>query len=162
MTVMFRRASGFSALVLFIAACATGGQTDGAPSEIPPMTADQFAATIQASELPMVVNLWASWCIPCRSEAPLLREAHAVFGDRVRFLGVATEDVPANSLAFIAEFGLAFENVSDQTADIRGWLGVTGLPVTVFILPGGEILRTHYGVIDDQALALSIDDLLAG
>lgn len=160
MTVMFRRVSGFSALVLLLAACS--GQTAEVPGELPNMTADQFAAEIQGSELPLVVNLWASWCIPCRSEAPLLREAHALFGDRVRFLGVATEDVPANSLAFIAEFGLAFEHVSDRPGDIRGWLGATGLPVTVFIRPGGEILRTHYGVIDDQALALGIDDLLAG
>jgi thiol-disulfide isomerase/thioredoxin len=162
MTVMFRRFSGFSALVLLLVACAAGGQTEGVPGELRTMTADQFVAEIQGSEVPLVVNLWASWCIPCRSEAPLLREAHAVFGDRVRFLGVATEDVPANSLAFIAEFGLVFENVSDRSADIRGWLGAAGLPVTVFIRPGGEILRTHYGVIDDQALALGIDDLLAG
>jgi thiol-disulfide isomerase/thioredoxin len=162
MTDMFRRIALTSALVLVLAACATGGQADGAPDEIPTMTADQFATEIQASEVPLVVNLWASWCIPCRSEAPLLREAHAVFGDRVRFLGVATEDVPANSLAFIAEFGLAFENVSDRPANIRGWLGATGLPLTVFIRPGGEILRIHYGVIDDQALAIGVDDLLAG
>ncbi len=159
---MFRRLALFSALVLLLTACAAGGQTEGVPGELPTMTAEQFAAEIEASALPIVVNLWASWCIPCRSEAPLLREAHAAFGERVRFLGVATEDAPANSLAFIAEFNLAFENVSDRPADIRGWLGAAGLPVTVFIRPGGEILRTHYGVIDDQALALGIDDLLAG
>lgn len=148
-------------LALVVAACA-GSSVDPSTPELVPMSVDEFAAEVAASEQPMVVNLWASWCIPCRSEAPLLRQAHATFGDRVRFLGVATEDVPSDSLAFIEEFDLAFENVSDRTGQIRGWLGAAGLPVTVFIRPGGEILRSHFGVIDDQALALGIDDLLAG
>jgi cytochrome c biogenesis protein CcmG/thiol:disulfide interchange protein DsbE len=130
-------------------------------AELLPITVEEFDAELTASELPTVVNLWASWCIPCRSEAPLLRQAHAVYGDRVRFLGVATEDAPGDSLAFLEEFGLEFDNRSDRQGAIRGHLGAVGLPVTVFVRPGGEILRTHFGVIDDAALALGIDDLLA-
>lgn len=143
-----------------LAACSQG-QTATDPTALPPMTVDEFDAELAGSDLPVVVNLWASWCIPCRSEAPLLRQAHAAFADRVRFLGVATEDAPGDSLAFIEEFGLEFENVSDRSGAIRGHLGAVGLPVTVFVLPGGEILRTHFGVIDDAALALGIDDLVA-
>lgn len=155
-------------LILFVAAALGLSACDSSPSPtasaipLPAVVLDDFVAELETSDRPVVVNLWASWCIPCRSEAPLLREAHARFGDRVRFVGVATEDAPSDSRAFLEEFGIQFENVSDQSGSVKGWLGAVGLPVTVFVRPGGEILRRHFGVIDDQALALGIDDLLAG
>jgi cytochrome c biogenesis protein CcmG/thiol:disulfide interchange protein DsbE len=148
-------------LAVVLAACGSSTAPSDSMAELLPITVEEFDAELTASELPTVVNLWASWCIPCRSEAPLLRQAHAVYGDRVRFLGVATEDAPGDSLAFLEEFGLEFDNRSDRQGAIRGHLGAVGLPVTVFVRPGGEILRTHFGVIDDAALALGIDDLLA-
>ena len=148
-------------LALVLSACAgAAGSGDQSP-DLAPITVDGFIAEIEASDRPTVVNLWASWCIPCRSEAPLLQQAHVAFGDQVRFLGIATEDSPADSAAFIDEFDISFENRSDRSGDIGAWLGGMGLPLTVFIHPGGEILRTHFGVIDDAALALGIDDLLA-
>lgn len=156
-----RRIGLLIALALVVAACST--DTTSAPSgdSLAPLTVEEFESVLGASTQPMVVNLWASWCIPCRSEAPLLREAHLAFGDDVTFLGIATEDTPADSLAFLDEFKLTFENRSDRPGAIRGHLGVMGLPATVFVRPGGDILRTHFGVIDDSALALGIDDLLA-
>jgi cytochrome c biogenesis protein CcmG, thiol:disulfide interchange protein DsbE len=149
------------ALVLLVAACSADTTSAPAGDSLSPFTVEEFESMLDASTQPMVVNLWASWCIPCRSEAPLLREAHAAFGDDVTFLGIATEDNPADSLAFLEEFDLSFENRSDRPGAIRGHLGVMGLPATVFVRPGGDILRTHFGVIDDSALALGIDDLLA-
>ena len=146
-------------LAVVLGACSDGmSPIDG---ELDSITVDEFESMVQTSPRPMVVNLWASWCIPCRSEAPLLREAHAAFGEDVTFLGVATEDTQSDALAFLDEFELRFDNRFDGSGAIRGHLGATGLPVTVFIRPGGEILRTHFGVIDDSALALGIDDLLA-
>lgn len=156
-----RRFALLVALTVLLGACSA--DTAPAPTGDPliPITVDEFESVLAAAPKPMVVNLWASWCIPCRSEAPLLREAHAAFGDDVTFLGIATEDTPADSLAFLDEFDLTFENRADRPGAIRGHLGVMGLPATVFVRPGGDILRTHFGVIDDSALALGIDDLLA-
>ena len=152
-------------LLLAFALVATACSDDTVPhpsvESLAPLTVEEFESVLAASPQPMVVNLWASWCIPCRSEAPLLREAHAAFGDEITFLGIATEDSPADSLAFLDEFDLTFENRADRPGAIRGHLGVMGLPATVFVRPGGDILRTHFGVIDDSALALGIDDLLA-
>ena len=90
----------------------------------------------------MVVNLWASWCIPCRSEAPLLTEAHRQLGDEVRFIGVATQDSQVDAEAFVAEFSMTFENYFD---------------------PGGEVkvVSTVFGIIDERSLALEIDELLS-
>ena len=156
-----RRADLLIALALLVAACSADPSSPPTADPLAPVTVEEFEALLGASSQPMVVNLWASWCIPCRSEAPLLREAHAAFGDDVAFLGIATEDTPADSLAFLDEFDLTFENRSDRPGAIRGHLGVMGLPATVFVRAGGDILRTHFGVIDDSALALGIDDLLA-
>ncbi|MEX1270906.1 MAG: TlpA disulfide reductase family protein [Acidimicrobiia bacterium] len=154
-----RRAVIVIVIVAVLGACSD--EMSPIDGELDPITVDEFQAMVEASPRPMVVNLWASWCIPCRSEAPLLREAHATFGDDVTFLGVATEDTQSDALTFLDEFDLTFENHSDRPGAIRGHLGVMGLPATVFVRPGGGILRTHFGVIDDSALALGIDDLLA-
>lgn len=148
-------------LLAVVTACAASVARTGDRQPLPEIDVDRFEQLVAESQSPLVVNLWASWCIPCRSEAPLLKEAHNRFGDRVRFVGIATADAAGDSAAFLAEFGLEFENYADRPGSIRGHLGAIGLPVTVFIHPGGEILRTHYGVIDDAALALGIDDLLA-
>ena len=148
-------------LALVAAACSDETTSQSSVEPLTPVSVEEFESMLAASPQPMVVNLWASWCIPCRSEAPLLREAHSAFGDEVTFLGIATEDSAADALAFLAEFDLTFENRADRPGAIRGHLGVMGLPATVFVRPGGDILRTHFGVIDDGALALGIDDLLA-
>ncbi|MDX1448660.1 MAG: TlpA disulfide reductase family protein [Acidimicrobiia bacterium] len=149
------------AFAVVVAACASP-TTSGTAVELEEIDVAGFEQLLATSEQPLVVNLWASWCIPCRSEAPLLREAHARFGDQVRFIGIASEDSPSGSRDFLAEFGLEFENYADPAAAVRGYVGAIGLPVTLFVEPGGTILRTHYGVIDDAALALGIDDLVSG
>lgn len=108
---------------------------------------------------PAVVNVWASWCLPCRSEAPLLREAHAAFGDRVAFIGVAVQDTQADAAAFLDEFDLPFVNYFDPERSLpRAW-GGTGVPITYFV-DGGRVVEMHLGVIDERALALGIDELL--
>ncbi len=124
------------------------------------MSESQFVEMIETSETPIVVNLWASWCVPCRSEAPLLAEAHRTFGSDVRFVGIATEDNQVDAEAFAAEFSLTFENYFDPDAEIRAWIGSAGLPTTFFVAPGGDVVSTVFGVIDDRRLALEIDDLL--
>jgi cytochrome c biogenesis protein CcmG/thiol:disulfide interchange protein DsbE len=109
----------------------------------------------------MVVNLWASWCIPCRSEAPLLTEAHRQLGDEIRFIGVATQDTQVDAEAFVAEFSMTFENYFDRSGEVKGWIGSLGLPTTFFVAPGGEVVSTVFGIIDERALALEIDELLS-
>ncbi|HVR32847.1 MAG TPA: TlpA disulfide reductase family protein [Acidimicrobiia bacterium] len=158
---MNRTSIGLAILALVAAACTGGSAAQITGDALEPITVEEFVAELEASTQPTVVNLWASWCIPCRSEAPLLVAAHAAFGDDVSFLGIATEDALSDSVAFIEEFGLTFENRADRVGAIRAHLSAIGMPVTVFVHPGGEILRTHHGVIDDAALALGIDDLLA-
>ena len=115
---------------------------------------------LSASDQPVVLNVWASWCVPCRSEAPLLNAAHAEFGDDVLFVGVDVGDTQNNAKEFLSEFEISFDNYFDPNATIRADLGGVGVPVTYFIGAGGTSVTRHNGVIDERTLVLGIDDLL--
>lgn len=83
---------------------------------------------------PVVINFWASWCVPCRQEAPLLEEAWQRYGkDGVIFLGIDIQDAREDGLAFVREFGLTFPQARDPNGEAAGKFGVTGIPETFFI-----------------------------
>lgn len=146
-------------LAVVFAACSTPQPASSPPDSLPVFDTDAFSQRLERSDRPTVINVWASWCIPCRSEAPLLAAAHERFGDEVDFIGVAIEDTETDASAFIAEFGITYENYLDRPADVWGLLGGRGVPITYFVAPGGEVVSRHFGVIDEAALALGIDEL---
>lgn len=113
------------------------------------------------AERPVVLNVWASWCIPCRSEAPLLRAAHESFGSEVEFIGLNVRDSQDPARAFLNEFDLdGFTHFFDPSGAAQGSLGQGGVPLTFFFAPGGELVELHFGVIDERALALNLDEIV--
>ncbi len=149
---------------LAITAAACGGSGAGSPpSVLAPTDPDQMRVLLATSERPVVLNVWGSWCIPCRSEAPLLRAAAREFDDRVRFVSVAVRDSERAAAEFIDEFRLgAFEHFFDPPGAVPAALGGRGVPLTFFFRPGGDLDTLHTGVIDERSLALRIDELLRG
>ena len=101
---------------------------------------------------PVVVNVWAAWCGPCKAEAPLLHEASQTYGDRVQFLGVDILDSIGGGRGFIAEHGLTYPSVFDPSGAIRDSLGVVGQPVTVFYDADGNVTGTYPGQLTQTAL----------
>lgn len=151
------------ALVVVLAACGGGTVDVTNVPDLAPTTPAEVRSILTASDRPVLVNVWASWCAPCRSEAPLLRTAAAEYGDRVTFLGIDVRDSQDGAKGFIAEFGLdGFTHLFDPTGAVPGDLGGFGVPLTFFFRPGGELSALHSGVIDERTLALQIDELLAG
>lgn len=146
---------------LVLAACSGSAADGSAIPDIPETSAVEFEAYMAGLDRPAVVNVWASWCPPCRSEAPLLDQAHDQYGDQIAFVGVDVQDNQADAKAFLAEFGLAgFDHFFDRDREVPSLYGAIGTPVTMFFGPKGELVKTHNGVVDERTLALNIDELL--
>jgi cytochrome c biogenesis protein CcmG, thiol:disulfide interchange protein DsbE len=154
-----RSLPGAVALALALAACSPQAPT-GTVSDLARTTPAEMLALLEGSDRPVVLNVWASWCAPCRAEAPLLRAAHRQHGDRVTFLGVAVRDSPDGARRFLEEFSLGgFTHVLDPTGSVPAALGGRGVPLTFFYAPGGELVHLHGGVLDERTLALLIDEI---
>jgi thiol-disulfide isomerase/thioredoxin len=154
-------AIGLLVVAVALSAC---GSSAVSPEDVPPLPDTgpaQISDLLAVSDRPVVVNIWASWCSPCRSEAPLLREAHAEHGELIRFVGIDVRDDQQDARGFIAEFGLdGFEHFFDPSGAVPADLGTFGVPQTLFFAPGGVPVHTHRGAIDERTLALQIDELL--
>ena len=100
----------------------------------------------QLKGTPVVVNIWASWCGPCREEAPLLRDAAGRFGSRVQFIGVDIGDQRDAAQQTIRDFGWPYPSVFDPNEDVRHGLGLLGQPDTLFFdRDGNPVTFTYRG-----------------
>lgn len=148
---------------LVLSACGGGVSID----EVPPLetvTTEEVRTIVANTDRPVVLNVWASWCIPCRSEAPLLSSAAAQFSEQVEFVGLNVRDSQNGARSFIAEFfpEAPISHVADPGGAIPVDLGTTrGVPITIFFSVEGTVVAVHNGVIDERTLALQIDELLS-
>lgn len=110
---------------------------------------------------PVMLNFWASWCVPCKDEAPLLRQALRVYGDRVAFVGVDVKDARSDAIDFVRRTGLSYPHVRDEGGTIYSDYGLTGQPETFFIDADGTIVEHVNGPLDEAALAQLLDVLVS-
>lgn len=98
-----------------------------------------------------IVNVWASWCAPCRVEQPQLMELAR--DPRVQVFGINYRDAPGDARAFLEELGNPFDRIGVD-ADGRAGLdwGVTGPPETFIVAPDGTIIAKHIGAITPEVL----------
>ena len=102
---------------------------------------------------PAVINFWASWCGPCRSEVPLFVRAAAHDHDRVAFVGVDVQDLTGDALRFLPRFHVDYVSVRDGSDRAYRDYGLTGVPETFFLDSAGRVVMHVPGVVDAQALA---------
>lgn len=110
----------------------------------------------------VVLNFWASWCIPaCYEEAPVLERGWRAWKDKgVVVVGVDIQDQEEAARKFLREFGLTFPNGPDPAGKISVDYGVYGVPETFFIDRAGRIQMKHVGALTDEILARHVERLL--
>jgi cytochrome c biogenesis protein CcmG/thiol:disulfide interchange protein DsbE len=109
----------------------------------------------------IIINFWASWCPPCRIEAPLIERTWRAYKNRGPiFLGVNIQDREKDALSYIREFDITYPNGPDPTGEIAIDYGVSGLPVTFFVSRSGEVVRRWVGAIDRSALMGIIEEIM--
>lgn len=120
--------------------------------------------TLQLADLRgqvVVLNFWASWCPPCRAEAPTFARVSQAFQERgVVFVGVNVQDTEPDARAFLAEFGIRYPNGPDTTTQIATDYGVAGIPTTLFLDAQGRIARRWLGALDERQLTAFSEELL--
>ena len=145
------------------------------PSEVPTALLDQSVPTFELAALDSatqglttsdlrageisVINVWASWCVPCRAEHPRLEEIAQVEG--VSLYGIAYKDTPEAARAFLDELGDPFQRIGadlDGRAGIE--LGVYGVPETFIVGPDGRIRYKHIGPISPRDMDAHILPLI--
>ncbi len=109
----------------------------------------------RAQGTPTVLNLWASWCTPCREELPLVQELAEVAGNRVRVLGVISQDGVPQASSFAVDSDVTMPGAFDRDGEVSAALGLRSLPHTVFLAADGSVAFVKQGPVT------SVDELRA-
>jgi cytochrome c biogenesis protein CcmG/thiol:disulfide interchange protein DsbE len=94
---------------------------------------------------PTVLNLWASWCAPCKEELPAFSRLSAAARGKLQVIGVASKDVPGRSVEYAGQTGLAFPSLQDEPGSLLRSLRRVGLPVTVLLTADGSVADVYQG-----------------
>ncbi len=110
---------------------------------------------------PVVIDFWASWCSPCRSEQAQINDLASRYAARgVRFLGVDIRDDSANALAYVQSHHVTYPSVFDPASDAAAAFDVLSPPTTLVVDPSGTIRLRELGTVRDVPALL--DSLLRG
>lgn len=155
---------GILAILGFSLVRASAGQVDRGPApdfELTTFDGQLIRLSDQRGKV-LVINFWASWCIPCREEAPVLEATWRAYRDSgVVFIGVDYLDTEREALAYIEEFDLTYPNGPDLGTRIAQAYRIQGVPETFFVDRSGMLRGVHIGPITEPQLEARIETLLA-
>jgi cytochrome c biogenesis protein CcmG/thiol:disulfide interchange protein DsbE len=101
---------------------------------------------------PVVVNFFASYCVPCIKEMPALEQVHDELGERVAFVGIDVRDSQTDTESFVDRTGVSYDVLRDPSGSLAIDVGVYNLPATFVLDDDGNVLAAHAGVIDASEL----------
>ncbi len=112
----------------------------------------------------VIMNFWASWCVPCKDEAPLVERVWREYRDRdVVVVGVNIQDLESEARKFIANIGITYPNVRDRDGTVSRTYGITGIPETFFIDREGRVVRKFPGAaVEWRIWSEAVEQLLSG
>jgi len=132
-------------------ALARGEQVEAPAFDLPRLTGGGRASLADFRGKVVVLNIWASWCDPCRAESPLLERWHRRIAARGRgtVLGVDVLDVSSDARSFVREFRLSYPQLRDKDDSVRSDYGASGVPETIVIDRQGRIVAIRRGPVDE-------------
>ena len=147
---------------------ATAGETEKAPTPAPDFTVYDFDGySYQLSDFqgkPVILNFWASWCGPCKSEMPDIEAAYQEYGDQIHFLIVnltdGSQETVASASSYIEAQGYTFPVYYDTDMSGAYAYGVSGIPVTYFINGEGNLEAYYQGAMSESILQQGIQMLI--
>jgi DsbE subfamily thiol:disulfide oxidoreductase len=157
--------------LLLLASCgdAPGGGPVRVGGEAPAYAAETLdgerSALAQMRGKPVLLNVWATWCHPCREEVPALEQLHQAYGPRgLQVIGVSIDQVDQEQgiREFMQEFGASYPVWLDPDGEVQTAFSTRGVPETFLIGPDGQVLWKHIGPVkaDDAELRRLIEKSL--
>lgn len=142
----------------------SAGRSDVGGRQMPPFTLNRFDGAPfdlqQHASGPVLVYFWASWCVPCEAEAPVLQRLWPEYRQRgYTFVGVDIWDAESDARRFIERHGLTFPVVADADGRVYVDYGVAALPDAYFLEPGLRARTRYQGALTEQTLRKLLDEL---
>ncbi len=129
---------------------------------LPVLGRDETGSLAEHRGTVVVLNFWASWCVPCRDEAPLLQRIHERIAERGgTVLGVTYNDASRDALAFVKEFGNSYPSLRDVEGELYRAYGNVGVPETFVIDRRGRIAAIFRGPVQRAPLERALAPVLA-
>jgi len=118
--------------------------------------------SVNALRGPVIVNVWGSWCAPCKEEMPILRSFYAKAKGKLQLVGVDVEEASLkDGQEFVLKNGITWPNLFDSDGSSRAYFGM-GVPVTWFIATDGSVAYKHIGVLKNEIELLSLTSKYLG
>jgi cytochrome c biogenesis protein CcmG, thiol:disulfide interchange protein DsbE len=128
---------------------------------LPVLAEDRTVSMADLAGQPVVVNFWASWCLACIEEHPVLNRAWKRYSaEGLQMLGVVYQDTPDNAVGYLEKYGGDWTQLVDPKSRAAIDFGVYGVPETFFIRRDGVITHKHLGPVTDALMAEKIGELL--
>lgn len=126
------------------------------PPKLRTLLADGSVSVRALRGYPVVMNFWASWCVPCKSEAPRFVAAAKAYAGGVVFLGVDVQDFKSDARRFLERYQTNYVSVRDGGGSTYGDYGLTGLPETFFLDRQGRVVSHSVGEVSETELVAGI------
>jgi cytochrome c biogenesis protein CcmG/thiol:disulfide interchange protein DsbE len=110
----------------------------------------------------VLVNLWASWCVPCRQEAPDLEQFARRYRTRVSVLGINVQDNSDDALAFLGDYPVGYRQLRSVGDERSAAFGSTGVPENFLVDPRGRLALIWRGPVDEEFLAQRVMPVVKG
>ena len=119
-------------------------------------------AAVNALRGPIIINVWGSWCAPCKEEMPILRSFYAKAKGKLQLVGVDVEEASIKTgQEFVLKNGITWPNLFDSDGRSRAYFGM-GVPVTWFIAADGSVAYKHIGVLKNEIELITLTSKYLG